>query len=126
MEGREEGAWKRGEGKERERDRESEREGELLSSPFDRFQSTALRATFSNGSPTISPSSRAKEWHVARTHCVSNGDSRAGIRPRFPPPPSEPAALELTRDREREMTSYCSLLLETAAISLTYRFQQSL
>ena len=64
---------KRGGEREEKRGREDTREredrtGELLSSPFDRFQSTAFSATFSRGSPTISPSSRAKEWHVARTH----------------------------------------------------------
>lgn len=104
--------WER---KERERNRSvSERTGEneigeLQSSPFDRFQSTALRATFSSGSPTISPSSRTKEWHVARTHWVSNGDSRAGIRPRLPPPSSEPAALRLTKSTStrRKITTCC-------------------
>lgn len=71
-------------GRERRRERGSgRREGEerYHPAPLERFQSTALRATFSSGSPTSSPSSRTKEWHVARTHWVSNGDSRAGIRP---------------------------------------------
>ena len=58
-------------------------------SPFERFQSTALSATFSSGSPTSSPSSSTREWHVASTHCVSNGDSRAGTSSCFFPLSSE-------------------------------------
>ena len=39
----------------------------------------ALRAAFSRGSPTTSPSRRASDWQEASTHCVSNGASLATV-----------------------------------------------
>ena len=39
----------------------------------------AASAAFSSGSPTTSPSSSAREWHDASTHCTSNDTSFTGV-----------------------------------------------
>ena len=39
----------------------------------------AASAAFSSGSPTSSPSSSAREWHDASTHCTSNDTSFTGV-----------------------------------------------
>ena len=39
----------------------------------------AASAAFSSGSPTSSPSSSAREWHNASTHCTSNDTSFTGV-----------------------------------------------
>ena len=36
-------------------------------------------AAFSSGSPTSSPSSSAREWHDASTHCTANDTSFTGV-----------------------------------------------
>ena len=43
----------------------------------------ALRAAFSRGSPTSSPSSRARDWQEASTYCVLGGASFTGMMPSF-------------------------------------------
>ena len=50
--------------------------GNLL---FSSVQSMALRAAFSRGSPTMSPSRMASDWHEASTHCVSKEESFASV-----------------------------------------------
>ena len=39
----------------------------------------AASAAFSSGSPTSSPSSSAREWHDASTHCTSNDTSFTSV-----------------------------------------------
>ena len=47
--------------------------------PLPGLQSMAASAVFSSGSPTSSPSSSAREWHDASTHCTSNDTSFTGV-----------------------------------------------